>query len=93
VRIPLYPVTSHNLGGPNEGLVTQFTFIQLPEPSIVDQLCPCAGPGSGQRWKNHGDYVSCVAKAAEAFLAADLITEEQKQAIVEAAVQSNCGKK
>jgi len=66
-----------------------------PAGSIVDargcsiaQLVTCDG-----QWKNHGQYVSAVAKMCEQFLSAGLITEDQKDAIVEAAAGSNCGKK
>jgi hypothetical protein len=55
--------------------------------SIAD-LCPCAND-----WKNRGAYVSCVAQTAETFVAAGLITEAQKDAIVSEAAQSNCGSK
>jgi len=70
-----------------------------PAGAIVDaqgcsivQLTPCAGPRSGGDWENHGRYVSAVAEAADAFLAAGLITEEQKEAIIAAAAGSNCGR-
>jgi hypothetical protein len=53
----------------------------------IDQLCPCESP-----WKNHGQYVSCVAHAAEDFVAAGLITDAEKDAIVPEAGQSSCGK-
>jgi len=66
-----------------------------PEGEVVNengcsiaQLAPCDGD-----WKNHGKYVSAVAHAAEDFLAAGLITEEEKDAIVSAAAKSKCGKK
>jgi hypothetical protein len=42
-------------------------------------------------WKNHGQYVSSVAKAAESFVAQGLISEAQAEAIVSQAAQSNCG--
>jgi len=58
----------------------------------IDQLAPCVGPRSGGTWKNHGHYVSAVARAAEAFLAAGLLTGHESGAIVAAAAQSNCGK-
>jgi hypothetical protein len=58
----------------------------------IAQLVPCAGPFSGGKWKNHGDYVSAVTKEANKFLAAGLITGAQKGAIVAEAAQSNCGK-
>jgi hypothetical protein len=59
----------------------------------IDQLAPCAGPASGGTWKNHGQYVSTVAQAAESFVAQGLISEEQAEAIVAQAAQSNCGAK
>jgi hypothetical protein len=58
----------------------------------INQLAPCAGPRSGGNWASHGSYVSAVAEAAEAFRIAGLITQEQKDAIVATAAQSDCGK-
>jgi len=57
----------------------------------IEQLAPCNGPASGGAWKNHGQYVSAVAQAAEAFLAQGLITAEQAEEIVTQAAQSDCG--
>jgi hypothetical protein len=59
----------------------------------IDELCPCAHPIGGDRWKNHGAYVSCVAHHSNAFLAAGLITQAQKSAIQSAAGESSCGHK
>jgi len=59
----------------------------------IDQLVPCAGPPSGGTWRNHGHYLSAVAKAAAAFVASGLITEEQASAVVSMAARSSCGKK
>jgi hypothetical protein len=59
----------------------------------IDQLAPCDGPASGGTWKNHGQYVSSVAKAVNEFLAQGVIDETQAGAIVSAAAQSNCGSK
>ncbi len=57
------------------------------------QLCPCAGPaGTTVPWKNHGKYVSCVANVANDFVAAGLITQAAKDALVSTAGQSSCGK-
>ena len=58
----------------------------------IDQLVPCEGPGSGGAWRNHGQYVSSIAHAADQFLQAGLITQAQKGAIVGQAAQSDCGK-
>ncbi|GMV42355.1 MAG: hypothetical protein AMXMBFR64_40710 [Myxococcales bacterium] len=54
----------------------------------VAQECQC-----NNGWKNHGAYVSCVAKATNAMVAAGTITGEQKGVIQSAAGQSSCGKK
>jgi len=59
----------------------------------IEQLAPCNGPRSGGSWKNHGEYVSTVAQAAGDFFAQGLITEDQADAIVSAAAESNCGSK
>jgi hypothetical protein len=54
----------------------------------IDQYCPCdAG------WKNHGGYVSCVAKATNQFVEDGLITGEEKGEIVSEAAQTACGAK
>ncbi len=54
----------------------------------IGQLCPV-----DDDYKNHGKYVSCVANAAEAFLDAGIITEDEKCAIVSEAAKSDVGKK
>jgi hypothetical protein len=59
----------------------------------IDQIAPCSGPASGGTWKNHGQYVSTVAQAAEQFLADGLISADEADAIVALAAQSNCGAK
>lgn len=60
----------------------------------IQQLVPCSGPrGTTEPWKNHGQYVSSVAKTANSFLRQGLITEAEKHAIVAEAASSNCGKK
>jgi hypothetical protein len=55
---------------------------------IVDLSCPC-----NSSWRNHGDYVSCVAHAAEDQVHAGLISQQEKGAIVSARAKSGCGKK
>jgi hypothetical protein len=55
---------------------------QVPEDCPVDI-----------EWRNHGQFVSCVAKHAEARLAAGHITAEEKDALVSIAAQSDVGKK
>jgi hypothetical protein len=58
----------------------------------IAQLVPCDGPfGTAEAWKNHGHYVSRVAKTAQSFVDLGLITETQKSDLVSAAAQSSCG--
>lgn len=54
----------------------------------IPQLCP-----TDATYKNHGEYVSCVATTTEAFLEAGLITGAEKGAIVSTAAKSDVGKK
>jgi len=61
--------------------------------SIIDELVPCDGPASGGTWKNHGQYVSSVAHAAQRLAREGCLSPQQKGKIVSAAARSNCGKK
>lgn len=54
---------------------------------LVSRACPTAAA-----WKNHGAYVSCVARASEAALAAGLLTDAERSAIQSAAARSSIGK-
>ncbi len=53
----------------------------------IDQDCP-----ADLAWDNHGQYVSCVAKYSSARVAAGDLSEEQRQALITAAAQSDIGK-
>jgi hypothetical protein len=66
---------------------------QIAGVDTVELACPCAGPAAGGAWKNHGQYVSCVAHAANALVAAGLVPGSDHGAIVSAAARSSCGKK
>ena len=62
-----------------------------PEPPAdidMEALCPCNDDG----WKNHGKYVRCVAHESEEFVFQGDITEEEGDALVSEAAQSQCGK-
>jgi hypothetical protein len=67
------------------------------EPSIgcsLHELCPCEGPrGTTELWRNHGKYVSCIAKTSESFVAQGLISEATKDNIVSVAAHTACGTK
>ena len=60
----------------------------------IEQSCPCEGPrGTTEAWRNHGKYVSCTTKAANALKKMDLIMDFQKADIVSVAAASACGMK
>jgi hypothetical protein len=63
-----------------------------PTDSCVDNICvpDCA---CDDDWKNHGQYVRCVARAAGDLVDAGLITEAEKDDIVMDAAESDCGRK
>ena len=62
----------------------------LPNPDqtqgCVSALCPCNAP-----WKNHGEYVSCVAHATTDLVKAGQMTHAERSLIVSTAAQSSCG--
>ena len=55
---------------------------------LVDLSCPCEN-----EWKNHGEFVSCVANTAENLVAEGLITQGEKGTIISERAKSGCGKK
>jgi hypothetical protein len=60
--------------------------------SIIDELVPCSGPASGGTWRNHGQYVSSVAHAAQSLANQGCISQQEIGQIVSEAARSNCGK-
>ena len=58
----------------------------------IGDLVPCSGPARGGDWRNHAEYVAAVIKVTETFRRAGLITARERNAIIQAAVQSDCGK-
>ena len=71
----------------------QLTVIPTRGTSLLNQLVPCAGPLSGGTWKNHGQYVSTVAKTARDLVRQGLLTQQERSAAVQEAAHSGCGKK
>ena len=92
VRFIIMDATSAGFPAGDNSLLL-YEFSEFNQGCGIDQLVPCAGPQSGGTWRNHGQYVSSVAKAAEECLEAGLITEGQKDAIISQAAQSSCGKR
>ena len=75
----------------------------MQEPAITDfepflsfppapDLYPCPDPCASTAG-NHGQYVSCVAGIANELLGSGEITAEEREAMVDAAAQSDIGKK
>ena len=58
------------------------------EGCSIDDMCAC-----DDEWKNHGQYIRCVAQAAGDLVDAGLITEAEKDDIVMDAAESDCGSK
>jgi len=58
------------------------------EGCAISQLCPCDND-----WKNHGKYVSCVAKTSKSFVRLGLISKAERREIVSDAARSFCGHK
>ena len=59
--------------------------------SIINQLVPCSGPATGGTWKNHGQYVSSVAHAAQSLANQGCISQQEIGQIVSAAARLSCG--
>ena len=57
-------------------------------PQLFEQICSI-----NRVYRNHGEYVSCVANEATRQVNAGMMTEDQKSAVVSAAAQSEVGKK
>ena len=70
-----------------------FDNVRLEAPFDLEQVVPCAGPLSGGLWKNHGQYVSAVAKVVKGYVADGLLTKGEADAIIATAAGSGCGKK
>jgi hypothetical protein len=59
----------------------------------IEQLVPCEGPiDTTESWKNHGKYVSALAKTANSFVYESLITEDEKDILMKEMASSDCGK-
>jgi hypothetical protein len=65
--------------------------------AFVDATCPCDGPSDGNggtvAWKNHGQYVRCVAHAVRDAARAGGVKRRCVRALVPCAAQSSCGRK
>lgn len=64
--------------------------------AFVDAACPCAGPDDGSgatiAWKNHGQYVRCVAHAVRDAARSLGVKRRCGRGLVPCAARSACGK-
>ncbi len=65
--------------------------VQLVSDELFYDACPSV-PAPQTPWKNHGQYVRCIAHRAEALVAAERISQEEADVFVSAAAQSATGK-
>jgi hypothetical protein len=74
---------------------TQFGDFCEAGSALVDELCPATGPiGAGRKWRNHGEYVGCVAHAANGYLISENVyCDEIRSCIVNPRARSNVGKR
>jgi hypothetical protein len=78
--------------GPSTWERHQLAVVPVRGASLLEQLVPCAGPRSGGTWKNHGQYVSAIAKTAKDLVRQGLLTQQERSAAVQEAAHSGCGK-
>ena len=64
--------------------------------AAIDETCPCAGPldssGGTVPWKNHGQYMKCIAKARKAEARAAHMKLNCLNSVIPCAAGSTCGK-
>lgn len=63
--------------------------------NTVDENCDgsLGACDPGAEWKNHGQFVRCVAHEVDALIEASILTEEEGDALITSAAQSDVGKK
>lgn len=60
----------------------------------ISQRCPCDGPPDDDvAWKNHGQYVSCVARHSIRFFKRGILSNKERRAVRTSAAHSTCGKR
>jgi hypothetical protein len=67
--------------------------VDIPGDSIDQDCSGVATCNSGGSYRDHGDFVSCVSRAAAMLMSTGRITPVQFQAIIDAASHSSVGKK
>src|SRR5262249_23955040 len=57
----------------------------------AEQVCPCTAPLGRTAWSNRSEYLRCIKGAATELLVQEIVTREERKALVDAAKQRNCG--
>lgn len=58
----------------------------------VEQLVPCEGPrGTTEGWKSHGQYMKALTHTTKEFVRQGLITDEEREEVIEEGASNNCG--
>ena len=80
-------------------LVVAFSAQPVPAQECPEDVaaelageCPCGADKGGQAWKNHGQYVKCVAHVRNQLRKDGCLTPEAKRTIQSCAARSTCGK-
>jgi thrombospondin type 3 repeat protein len=84
-------------GVANESDLCGMTMLdEVVEPATgcsLIQLTPCDGPFGGDAgWRNHGKYVSALAKTSKVFVNAGLISDQERGLLMQSAASSSCGR-
>jgi len=54
--------------------------------------CPCGADSTGQAWRNHGQYVSCVVRFRNGLRRQGCLDAETQRTIARCSARSTCGK-
>jgi hypothetical protein len=60
--------------------------------ACITEACPCAADADGVSWRNHGQYVKCVAHLRNDLRKAGCLDADAKRTIASCAARSTCGK-
>lgn len=77
---------------PGDVFFDNVSVVGVFDVNTVLAQVPCEGPSPGKRWKNHGHYVSTVAKVVALYLSENIITQAEAEAVMSLAAKSDCGK-
>lgn len=59
--------------------------------ATVASACPCTGPAAGGSWRSHGQYVSCLTRAAHRAAQVVPLTSAEVRTITRDGARSGCG--